>query len=155
GFTMSIFIAELAYAGQPQYLLLAKTGIIAASLIAGIAGMSWLSLLGSVLRGRQRWQRQAEPGAWLPVEGQGRAESRDACDRHARRQRRQRRHTGARQQQCIHAQVSGSAHGCQRIGAGQLIDAARVPRAGDGDLALAGDLEPPAPPPGDGSAEQP
>lgn len=54
GFTMSIFIAELAYARQPQYLLLAKTGIIAASLISGIAGMTWLWVLGSVRRGGQR-----------------------------------------------------------------------------------------------------
>jgi NhaA family Na+:H+ antiporter len=42
GFTMSIFIAELAYAHQPEYLLMAKTGVLVASLIAGLAGFAWL-----------------------------------------------------------------------------------------------------------------
>lgn len=39
GFTMSIFIAELAFSTQPEQLLLAKTGILAASLLAGISGI--------------------------------------------------------------------------------------------------------------------
>ena len=39
---------------QPAYLLLAKTGIIAASLIAGLGGMGWLWLLGSATRGGKR-----------------------------------------------------------------------------------------------------
>jgi len=38
GFTMSIFISELAFSSQAEYLLMAKTGVLAASLIAGIAG---------------------------------------------------------------------------------------------------------------------
>lgn len=42
GFTMSIFIAELAFAHNPQDLLLAKTGILMASLIAGVLGFFWL-----------------------------------------------------------------------------------------------------------------
>lgn len=42
GFTMSIFIAELAYADQPQLLLYAKTGVLLASVIAGTAGYAWL-----------------------------------------------------------------------------------------------------------------
>ncbi len=42
GFTMSIFIAELAYAQQPEYLVMAKTGILFASVIAGTAGYLWL-----------------------------------------------------------------------------------------------------------------
>jgi NhaA family Na+:H+ antiporter len=42
GFTMSIFIADLGFAGQPQDLLMAKTGILLASAIAGIGGISWL-----------------------------------------------------------------------------------------------------------------
>ena len=42
GFTMSIFIAELGFKGQAEYLLMAKTGILVASLIAGIAGFIWL-----------------------------------------------------------------------------------------------------------------
>ena len=42
GFTMSIFIAELGFAGFPEELLMAKTGILLASLIAGISGFIWL-----------------------------------------------------------------------------------------------------------------
>ncbi|MCG6970732.1 MAG: Na+/H+ antiporter NhaA, partial [Gammaproteobacteria bacterium] len=42
GFTMSIFIGELAYAGKDDFLLMAKTGILFASLIAGIGGLIWL-----------------------------------------------------------------------------------------------------------------
>ncbi|MGV8935424.1 MAG: Na+/H+ antiporter NhaA [Gallionellaceae bacterium] len=42
GFTMSIFIAELGFAEQPEYLLMAKTGILAASLMAGVIGFVWL-----------------------------------------------------------------------------------------------------------------
>lgn len=42
GFTMSIFIASLAFEPYPEYLLNAKIGIVFASLIAGIAGYSWL-----------------------------------------------------------------------------------------------------------------
>lgn len=42
GFTMSIFIAELGFAGNSEYLLMAKTGILFASLIAGIIGYLWL-----------------------------------------------------------------------------------------------------------------
>ncbi len=42
GFTMSIFIADLGFVDYPQDLLLAKTGIIAASAIAGLAGAALL-----------------------------------------------------------------------------------------------------------------
>jgi NhaA family Na+:H+ antiporter len=42
GFTMSIFIGELAFAPAPALLLHAKIGILLASLIAGIAGYLWL-----------------------------------------------------------------------------------------------------------------
>ncbi len=42
GFTMSIFIAELGFAHNPEDLLMAKTGILLASLIAGITGYVWL-----------------------------------------------------------------------------------------------------------------
>lgn len=45
GFTMSIFVAELGFAGQSEYLLMAKTGILAASILAGIAGFIWLYLV--------------------------------------------------------------------------------------------------------------
>lgn len=47
GFTMSIFIAELAFAGQTEYLLMAKTGILFASIAAGVGGYIWLYLSGS------------------------------------------------------------------------------------------------------------
>jgi len=42
GFTMSIFIAELGFAGQPEYLLMAKTGVLVASMLAGVGGFVWL-----------------------------------------------------------------------------------------------------------------
>ena len=41
---MAIFIAELGFAQQPELLLMAKTGIIFASLIAGVGGYIWLYL---------------------------------------------------------------------------------------------------------------
>ena len=42
GFTMSIFISELAFIGQAENLLQAKTGVLFASLFAGILGYAWL-----------------------------------------------------------------------------------------------------------------
>lgn len=42
GFTMSIFIAELGFVGDPESLLMAKTGILVASIIAGVTGYVWL-----------------------------------------------------------------------------------------------------------------
>lgn len=45
GFTMSIFVAELAYADFPDNLMMAKLGILAASLLAGIVGYVWLWLV--------------------------------------------------------------------------------------------------------------
>ncbi|MHB9117159.1 MAG: Na+/H+ antiporter NhaA [Burkholderiales bacterium] len=45
GFTMAIFIAELGFAGQTEYLLMAKTGILAASLLSGASGFVWLWLV--------------------------------------------------------------------------------------------------------------
>lgn len=44
GFTMSIFIAELAFRTDPQTLVLAKTGVLFGSLIAGVGGFLWLRL---------------------------------------------------------------------------------------------------------------
>jgi len=44
GFTMSIFVAQLAFDGEEQLLLMAKTGILFASLLAGITGYIWLYL---------------------------------------------------------------------------------------------------------------
>lgn len=46
GFTMSIFIAELGFRGQEEQLILAKTGVLCASLIAGVTGFVWLWLAG-------------------------------------------------------------------------------------------------------------
>ncbi|HOY86492.1 MAG: Na+/H+ antiporter NhaA [Methylotenera sp.] len=46
GFTMSIFIAELGFMGQPENLLMAKTGVLLASLLAGVIGYIWLWFLG-------------------------------------------------------------------------------------------------------------
>jgi NhaA family Na+:H+ antiporter len=42
GFTMSIFIAELGFKHHVEDLLMAKTGILLASLIAGLSGFAWL-----------------------------------------------------------------------------------------------------------------
>jgi NhaA family Na+:H+ antiporter len=42
GFTMSIFIADLGFAGLPEDLLMAKTGILLASALAGLSGFFWL-----------------------------------------------------------------------------------------------------------------
>jgi NhaA family Na+:H+ antiporter len=47
GFTMSIFIAELGFSNSPEDLLMAKTGILIASLVAGICGYIWLYLNSS------------------------------------------------------------------------------------------------------------
>jgi len=45
GFTMSIFITELAFGDSPELATAAKSGILFASLWAGILGMLWLRLL--------------------------------------------------------------------------------------------------------------
>ncbi len=52
GFTMSFFIAELGFSGNAEYLLTAKTGVLAASLLCGTAGFVWLWLLGSARAGQ-------------------------------------------------------------------------------------------------------
>ncbi|CAA0126008.1 Na(+)/H(+) antiporter NhaA [Halioglobus japonicus] len=44
GFTMSIFIADLGFANSIEDLLMAKTGILLASAIAGFSGFFWLML---------------------------------------------------------------------------------------------------------------
>jgi NhaA family Na+:H+ antiporter len=48
GFTMSIFIAELGFAGQDDALLMAKTGVLFASVIAGLSGFLWLRFFSRV-----------------------------------------------------------------------------------------------------------
>lgn len=47
GFTMSIFIANLAFAADPETINGSKMAILLASLTAGMAGFLWLRLLGS------------------------------------------------------------------------------------------------------------
>ncbi|MBB4023836.1 MAG: Na+/H+ antiporter NhaA [Confluentimicrobium sp.] len=47
GFTMSIFVAQLAFEGQDDLLLMAKTGILGASFLAGVTGFVWLYLVGN------------------------------------------------------------------------------------------------------------
>lgn len=42
GFTMSIFVADLAFAGNSEFIFQAKIGILAASLFAGLFGFIWL-----------------------------------------------------------------------------------------------------------------
>jgi NhaA family Na+:H+ antiporter len=50
GFTMSIFIAGLGFSNQPEQLLIAKTGILTASLIAGVGGYLWLRIAAPLSR---------------------------------------------------------------------------------------------------------
>jgi NhaA family Na+:H+ antiporter len=49
GFTMSIFITNLAYTGQPEVINASKMSILLASLVAGIVGFTWLKLFGRPL----------------------------------------------------------------------------------------------------------
>ncbi len=42
GFTMSIFVADLAFVNSPELIFQAKVGILAASLFAGLFGYFWL-----------------------------------------------------------------------------------------------------------------
>jgi NhaA family Na+:H+ antiporter len=44
---MSIFVAQLAFEGQDELLLMAKTGILGASFLAGVTGFVWLYLVGN------------------------------------------------------------------------------------------------------------
>ena len=66
GFTMSLFIAGLAFPGAPQLNEDAKIGIFAASLVAGIAGFLMLRGLQPLdettrRRGRGRALNAAKP----------------------------------------------------------------------------------------------
>ncbi|MFZ1804633.1 MAG: Na+/H+ antiporter NhaA, partial [Nitrospira sp.] len=47
GFTMSIFIANLAFPGDPSTTNASKLAILVASLIAGTAGFLWLRFVGN------------------------------------------------------------------------------------------------------------
>ena len=45
GFTMSIFVAELAFMSNPELIFQAKVGILSASLFAGLFGYIWLRFI--------------------------------------------------------------------------------------------------------------
>ena len=45
GFTMSIFVADLAFINSPELIFQAKVGILAASLFAGLFGYIWLRFI--------------------------------------------------------------------------------------------------------------
>lgn len=45
GFTMSIFVADLAFVSSPELILQAKVGILCASLFAGLFGFFWLKYI--------------------------------------------------------------------------------------------------------------
>ncbi|WXT99748.1 MAG: Na(+)/H(+) antiporter NhaA [Catillopecten margaritatus gill symbiont] len=45
GFTMSIFVADLAFLGSPDFIFQAKVGVLAASLFSGVAGFIWLKYI--------------------------------------------------------------------------------------------------------------
>jgi NhaA family Na+:H+ antiporter len=45
GFTMSIFVADLAFIGNPELIFQAKVGVLAASLFAGLFGYFWLKMV--------------------------------------------------------------------------------------------------------------
>jgi len=47
GFTMSIFVADLAFIGNAELIFQAKIGILFASLLAGLLGYFWLRLVGN------------------------------------------------------------------------------------------------------------
>ena len=51
GFTMSIFITNLAFTGQADVINGAKMAILAASLVAGVLGFAWLKLRGAPMAG--------------------------------------------------------------------------------------------------------
>jgi NhaA family Na+:H+ antiporter len=46
GFTMSIFITNLAFAGNPEAINASKMAILSASLAAGILGFLWFQWVG-------------------------------------------------------------------------------------------------------------
>ncbi|MEA3301947.1 MAG: Na+/H+ antiporter NhaA, partial [Pseudomonadota bacterium] len=50
GFTMSIFVAQLGFSENQELLLMAKTGILFASLAAGISGYIWLFLVSDKVK---------------------------------------------------------------------------------------------------------
>jgi len=51
GFTMSIFITNLAFTGHAEIINASKMAILAASLLAGMLGFTWLKLFGAPAEG--------------------------------------------------------------------------------------------------------
>ena len=45
GFTMSIFVADLAFIGNEELIFQAKIGVLVASLFAGLSGYLWLRFI--------------------------------------------------------------------------------------------------------------
>ena len=45
GFTMSIFVADLAFICNPELIFQAKIGVLTASLLAAIFGIIWLRFI--------------------------------------------------------------------------------------------------------------
>ena len=45
GFTMSIFVADLAFINNPELIFQSKIGILFASLVSGLIGFFWLKLV--------------------------------------------------------------------------------------------------------------
>jgi NhaA family Na+:H+ antiporter len=50
GFTMSIFVTNLAFEGQPAVINASKMAVLVASLLAGVLGLLWLRSAGPVQR---------------------------------------------------------------------------------------------------------
>jgi Na+:H+ antiporter, NhaA family len=50
GFTMSIFITNLAFTGQMEHINASKMAILCASLLAGVLGLAWLRFFGQAKR---------------------------------------------------------------------------------------------------------
>jgi NhaA family Na+:H+ antiporter len=46
GFTMSIFITNLAFSTQPEMIDASKLAVFAGSLLAGVLGALWLAWVG-------------------------------------------------------------------------------------------------------------
>jgi Na+:H+ antiporter, NhaA family len=62
GFTMSIFIANLAFPQQPDLVYSSKVSILCASLVAGLSGFLWLKVFGRPATGDIDPQTMDLPG---------------------------------------------------------------------------------------------
>jgi NhaA family Na+:H+ antiporter len=63
GFTMSIFITNLAFADSAELVTASKLSILLASLIAGVVGFAWLSAVGGRQNRVGAQREQKEPGS--------------------------------------------------------------------------------------------